>query len=425
MPRIGLSSNRDLRRRLILSLINKHAARPGKRGALLKATPESFVVQANSLARGRLDNSPSVHGMRLLAVAISKVDRGADLLNQVTISPAELRDIFPAYAKNRGLGHYLNEAADQIMSLRGEAYLGPDNWRKINLVSSADYDGKRHGLRIEFHPDMKEFLLALTGSYTRYQLRSIANLSTGYQHSLYQFLRSFVHQRGLQVSLHDLRGRLGVKDSEYKATADLMKRVIKPSLDEINRSTDIEVRFKPITQGRTYIGLEFRLNLKEGQAPSHFTTAVIGLLVEMGVDQRAATNLGADLPLTEILQAIAYAQHQSNRSIDSGRDPISNRGAYIATCLRQRVPPPKDDKQYLACLARIEDQYRMKVFDQLKASDKDALRDGFSRKLDGRLKIDWKRFQGPETAELQQAFMTYLRAVIAPDAPNAVMTIRA
>lgn len=391
--------------------------------ALPKATRDSFVVQANSLARGRFDSSPSIHGIRLLEVAFSKIDRGSDLLNQVTISPAELRDIFPSYARSKGLGRYLDEATDQIMRLRGEAYLGPDEWRKINLVSSAHYSGKRHGIKIEFHPEMREFLLSLKGSFTRYQLSNVANLSTSYRYMLYKFLRSYAHHRGVAVSLEELRSRLAVKPHEYESTRDLMKRVIKPALEEINNSTDLAVTFDPLKEGRTYVGLQFTITTKAGSELSQFTTAMITLLKAAGVDSSQAQTLGSSTPLLEAVGAVAYAEYQSVKGAQAGREPIVNKGGYIVSCLRSRVAFPEDDALYAQCLLRVKDEYRHTVYLGMEPSEQDSLRDSFANTLQGKLRADWDRFGSPQTADLRAAFTKHLRAIIRPDAPKAVMSI--
>lgn len=61
------------------------------------------------------------------------------------------------------------------------------------------------------------------------------------------------------------RSQMGVEDSEYKILADFKKRVLMPSIKEINDKTDLLVDFQQQKKGRTVIGFKFSVGLKERQ----------------------------------------------------------------------------------------------------------------------------------------------------------------
>ena len=65
------------------------------------------------------------------------------------------------------------------------------------------------------------------------------------------------------LTVNELRKYLGLKDYEYKLTGDLNRRVIKPSEDEINEISDMNISITPILQKKKMIGFKFIMTLQE------------------------------------------------------------------------------------------------------------------------------------------------------------------
>lgn len=124
---------------------------------------------------------------------------------------------------------------------------------------------KRSGkVTIKFHEDMMPYLLDVTAKgkfYTNYYIRFILPMSCQYAPRLYELLKSYQkNNRRWFFQIDELKQNLGCE--HYKDFKDFRKRVLEPSVEEINRYTDINV--KPITyrEGRKVVRVEFLMAKK-------------------------------------------------------------------------------------------------------------------------------------------------------------------
>lgn len=97
-------------------------------------------------------------------------------------------------------------------------------------------------------------------------------LTSKYAIRLYELLiawRSVGKTPILEIS--DFRQKLGVQDTEYKTMSDFKKRVLEPAIEQINKETDITVKYDQHKTGRVVSGFEFKFKIK-GEAASKKTT---------------------------------------------------------------------------------------------------------------------------------------------------------
>ena len=108
--------------------------------------------------------------------------------------------------------------------------------------------------------------------FTSYQLKQVSQLTSKYAIRLYELLiawRSVGKTPILEIS--DFRQKLGVQDTEYKTMSDFKKRVLEPAIEQINKETDITVKYDQHKTGRVVSGFEFKFKIK-GEAASKKTT---------------------------------------------------------------------------------------------------------------------------------------------------------
>lgn len=102
--------------------------------------------------------------------------------------------------------------------------------------------------------------------FTQYYLEQTAQLKSVYSVRLYELLVQWkVAGKTKLFEVQTFRSQMGVEDSEYKILADFKKRVLMPSIKEINDKTDLLVDFQQQKKGRTVIGFKFSVGLKERQ----------------------------------------------------------------------------------------------------------------------------------------------------------------
>lgn len=378
------------------------------------ATADSFVIQSNSLARSRYSETINIHAVRLLAVAIAKVDTEMDLLHQVVVSNQELRSIFPGYAKTRALSQYVSDASDRMMGLRAEMWEGDGSWRKVNVISETRYRPRQEGLTVTFHPEMKTFLLKLTGSYTKYQLKAIAALSSTAQFHLFQFLRSHSHHGSIQVTIEDLRTLLDIPREAYTQFKDFRKRVLEPITAAINEHTDIVVSYEFKRRGRAIHAALFKVSQKPG-AESIFDHAACDVLCSAGISRQAARDAVATLAPMRCIRLLALTRA---RTAAPG-NKIKDGAAYLAKMLRIGETVDVNETDLGKHMLRTMDEFRSACFSHLTLAEQTTWLSEYRSTLAGRDLIDFDRFgRSNETPVLKQRFTEFLREHMRPDAPN-------
>lgn len=124
-------------------------------------------------------------------------------------------------------------------------------------------------IKIRFDDDVQRFLVGLLnrGTYTQYQLLSILPMKSMYSIRIYELLKSYVWQnRRQRFDLEDMKRSLACQ--HYKRFPDFRRKVLDPATMEINRYTDIEMSWEPITTGRKVIALEFEIRQKDAMERS-------------------------------------------------------------------------------------------------------------------------------------------------------------
>lgn len=62
--------------------------------------------------------------------------------------------------------------------------------------------------------------------------------------------------------MDDLRTYLSIAD-KYKDYRDFKKRVIEPAVEEVNQYTDLNIKWEPYKQGRSYVAITFYIEKKK------------------------------------------------------------------------------------------------------------------------------------------------------------------
>lgn len=114
---------------------------------------------------------------------------------------------------------------------------------------------------IKFDETVKNYLFGLkdTNGYTRYRLDNIIFLRSHYSIKLFQLCVSHRNQQFFIIDIEELKTLLDVK---YQHFYDLNRKVIKPSIDEINAISDIEVNYQAVKDSRKVVALKFVIRSK-------------------------------------------------------------------------------------------------------------------------------------------------------------------
>lgn len=116
----------------------------------------------------------------------------------------------------------------------------------LNWFSSVRYNSNRGTLLVDFHPDLKPYLLQLQGYFTQYENKNIQQFKCVHSLRFYEFLKQKQNlgkgkEFYIELTIAEIRSMFCFSDTEYKKTNDLKRFVIEPALKEINEQTDLSI----------------------------------------------------------------------------------------------------------------------------------------------------------------------------------------
>ena len=134
-----------------------------------------------------------------------------------------------------------------------------------NWVQSVSYAINSSYVKIKFTDDVMPLITNLERHFTSYQLEQVKDLTSIYSIRLYELLISWKKTKKVELSLADLRLKLGIEPNEYKAMNNFKAKVLDLAVSQINEHTDITVKYEQVKTGRTIVG--FKFSFKEKPRP--------------------------------------------------------------------------------------------------------------------------------------------------------------
>jgi len=104
--------------------------------------------------------------------------------------------------------------------------------------------------------DVVRYISQLQSRFTSYKLRNIAQLQSTHSIRLYELLAKFADTGLRVISLDEFKAALGISD-KYAQYKILNRDVIKPSVEELNKRSDLVIRYNSVKRGRNVVAIEF------------------------------------------------------------------------------------------------------------------------------------------------------------------------
>ena len=116
----------------------------------------------------------------------------------------------------------------------------------LTWFSSVRYNSNRGSLLVDFHPDLKPYLLQLQRYFTQYDNKNIQQFKCVHSLRFYELLKQKQNLGNggefyLELTIAEIHSMFCFSDGEYKNNKDMRVRVIEPALKEINRQTDLSI----------------------------------------------------------------------------------------------------------------------------------------------------------------------------------------
>lgn len=125
-----------------------------------------------------------------------------------------------------------------------------DNIYSMRWVITCRYDNDKKGIALQFHPDLIKDLLIFKNKFTRMMFDNFLNIKGKYSFRIYELCKQYAQIGRRDFYIEDLRFKLGIKDDEYKTYSDFKSQVINPTIKEINKNTDIIIKFEVVEKDK-------------------------------------------------------------------------------------------------------------------------------------------------------------------------------
>ena len=164
--------------------------------------------------------------------------------------------------------HFYTEIKDIVDDLDNKSFWveTEDKLFKFRWFSEFEYLKKKGKIRIQLNSNLKKYLLEMYQYYTQYEIYNILAIRGKYAIRFYELFQSYFMSKTAkrtvkEISLEELKKILIAEN--YDVYAAFRRRVLEPSLEEINMYTDLTVECNPIKENKTIIALEFDIKRKE------------------------------------------------------------------------------------------------------------------------------------------------------------------
>lgn len=228
----------------------------------------SLIVKDNALINASYNLELTEQRLIMLAIINARESgQGITADSKLEIHASDYAKLFnvSADASYKALREAVNNLFNRQFSYTAEyKKTGKVGIVRSRWVSRIFYVDDLALLEITFAPDVVPLITRLEEHFTKYEAKQVAHLTSKYATRLYELLIAW-RQVGKvpQLELSEFRNRLGLLDSEYTAMSDFKKRVLEPSIKQINEHTDITVTYEQHKKGRIISGFSFKFKQKQ------------------------------------------------------------------------------------------------------------------------------------------------------------------
>ena len=222
----------------------------------------------------------SIMEQRILACMISMLDSRPDAMRDGNDDMlfCELNiDTFCELCKieKRGSSQYLKEVTKGLRDQSFWMETSDGVSETFSWVDKVIIDEKRGIISLRFSNDIKPYLLNLDTDFTAYKLPMILRFSSRYTNIVFDLIyaeygKKYQSSGSFQISVEEMKSRVQIKKNKRTnkivnqniSFKDLRVRILEPTIEEINKYTDIMVNIDYIKTGRKISKIQFNFKPK-------------------------------------------------------------------------------------------------------------------------------------------------------------------
>lgn len=226
---------------------------------MLDIDKSNMIYQHNSLVMASYDMTSLEQ--KLFLMLLSTIKKNDDELIRSTFKVRDIAEVFQVTPQSlyRDLPKICKRLIERVVEIKQPN----GNWEMFSIISYAQYMSKEGKLVLEVHSKAKPYLLRLQEMFTNYRLENIVGLKSKYAIRLYQQSKGCLYKGGDIISLIDFRKMLKLDKKTYDRFDCITSKVLKPSIDEINSKTDINVAYETILDCRKVVAIKLIVSAKK------------------------------------------------------------------------------------------------------------------------------------------------------------------
>lgn len=228
---------------------------------------KELVVKDNALINASY--SLELTEQRIILLAILKARENKTPHNQELIVTAQ--SYMTAFNVHRNTAYdSLKLACDNLFTRQFtyQRYNSNGNIEQVKTrwVQSVIYAENESYIKIKFTDEILPLVTMLEKHFTSYELQQVSSLKSVHAIRLYELLIQYRTVGKVEISLDDLRLKLGIAVNEYPRMDNFKNRVLDVGIQQINEHSDITAKYEQVKTGRQITGFKFSFRQKEKQS---------------------------------------------------------------------------------------------------------------------------------------------------------------
>ena len=228
---------------------------------------KELIVKDNTLINASY--SLELTEQRIILLAILKARENKTPHNQELIVTAQ--SYITAFNVHRNTAYKtLKTACDNLFTRQFtyQRYNSNGNIEQVKTrwVQSVIYAENESYIKIKFTDEILPLVTMLEKHFTSYELQQVASLKSVHAIRLYELLIQYRTVGKVEISLDDLRLKLGIAVKEYPRMDNFKNRVLDVGIQQINEHSDITVKYNQVKTGRQITGFIFTFKQKPSKA---------------------------------------------------------------------------------------------------------------------------------------------------------------
>lgn len=273
---------------------------------------------------------------RMVIALAAQIDKNSDDFDFLSISAKELGEFMQVGEEN--LYAVIKNTAKKLFArvlyfeeiVEDKKKNKKPSWVLMHWFETLRYNRETARLEFRFSKDVKPLLLQVKKAYVQLQAKPIMGFKGKYTYRFLFFFTEWEKKGTKTISIADLKDQFQIVN-KYAKPHDFHKKVVEPSLKEINKLTDYIVTSELIRTGRSYTHYKFTIKKDKDRKDivNLFTDDekqnLYNKLVDYGLTQAFVQQYVAARTVKDINSNLRYAEeHRAGKTNWTG---------YLRTCL--------------------------------------------------------------------------------------------